>query len=220
MIILYSIKKYRSEVGDINNNISKSCLSRLPKYLRILKEQKQENFENISATIIANELNLNSIQVRKDLALVSSIEGKPGIGFNINKLIIDLENFLGMNLSNNAIIVGAGKLGQALLEYTGFGNNLNIVKAFDNDNKKCNDKNICNINKMADYIKNENIRIGIITVPSNAAQEVCNIMIKSGIKAIWNFAPVNLKTPENIAIKNEDLSSSFLILLNDLNKKQ
>ena len=77
------------EVKDINKNISKSCLSRLPKYLRILKEQKQENFENISATIIANELNLNSIQVRKDLALVSSVEGKPGIGFNINKLIID-----------------------------------------------------------------------------------------------------------------------------------
>lgn len=208
------------EVKIINKNISKSCLSRLPKYLRILKEQKQENFENISATIIANELNLNSIQVRKDLALVSSVEGKPGIGFNINKLIVDLENFLGINLSNNAIIVGAGKLGQALLEYTGFGNNLNIVKAFDNDNKKCNDKNICNINEMADYIKNENIRIGIITVPSNAAQEVCNIMIESGIKAIWNFAPVNLKISENIAIKNEDLSSSFLILLNDLNKKQ
>ena len=205
---------------DINKNISKSCLSRLPKYLRILKEQKQENFENISATIIANELNLNSIQVRKDLALVSSVEGKPGIGFNIDKLIIDLENFLGMNLSNNAIIVGAGKLGQALLGYTGFGNNLNIVKAFDNDKKKCNNQNICNINQMSDYIKNENIRIGIITVPSNAAQEVCNIMIKSGIKAIWNFAPVNLKIPENIAIKNEDLSSSFLILLNDLNKKQ
>ena len=112
---------------NINNNISKSCLSRLPKYLRILKEKKQENFENISATIIANELNLNFIQVRKDLALVSSIEGKPGIGFNIDKLIIDLENFLGMNSINDAILVGAGKLGQALLHYAGFTNNLNIL---------------------------------------------------------------------------------------------
>ena len=205
---------------NIDNNISKSCLSRLPKYLRILKEKKQENFESISATIIANELNLNSIQVRKDLALVSSIEGKPGIGFNIDKLIIDLENFLGMNSVNDAILVGAGKLGQALLHYAGFTNNLNIVRAFDNDKNKCNKTKIYNIDEMSDFIKQNNIKIGIITVPKEYAQEVCDLLIESGIKAIWNFAPVNLKLPENIAIKNEDLSSSFLILLNDLNKKQ
>ena len=205
---------------NIDNNISKSCLSRLPKYLRILKEKKKENFESISATIIANELNLNSIQVRKDLALVSSIEGKPGIGFNIDKLIIDLENFLGMNSVNDAILVGAGKLGQALLHYAGFTNNLNIVRAFDNDKNKCNKTKIYNIDEMSDFIKQNNIKIGIITVPKEYAQEVCDLLIESGIKAIWNFAPVNLKLPENIAIKNEDLSSSFLILLNDLNKKQ
>ena len=204
---------------NIDKNISKSCLSRLPKYLRILKEKKQENFESISATIIANELNLNSIQVRKDLALVSSIEGKPGIGFNIDKLIIDLENFLGMNSVNDAILVGAGKLGQALLHYVGFTHNLNIVRAFDNDKNKCNKTKIYNIDEMSDFIKQNNIKIGIITVPKEYAQEVCDLLIESGIKAIWNFAPVNLKLPENIAIKNEDLSSSFLILLNDLNKK-
>ena len=208
------------EVKVINNNISKSCLSRLPKYLRILKEKKKENFESISATIIANELNLNSIQVRKDLALVSSIEGKPGIGFNIDKLIMDLENFLGMNSINDAILVGAGKLGQALLHYAGFTNNLNIIRAFDNDKNKCNQTKIYNIENMSKFIKENNIKIGIITVPKEYAQEVCDSLIKSGIKAIWNFAPVNLKLPENIAIKNEDLSSSFLILLNELNKKQ
>lgn len=207
------------EVNEINNNISKSCLSRLPKYLRILKKKKGEDIKNISATVIANELNLNSIQVRKDLALVSSIDGKPGIGFDIELLITDLENFLGMNSINDAILVGAGKLGQALLHYTGFNNNLNIVRAFDSDSSKCDKRKIYNIDNMVDFIKERNIKIGIITVPKEYAQEVCNIMVKSGIKAIWNFAPVNLKLPENIAIKNEDLSSSFLILLNDLNKK-
>ena len=208
------------EVNEINNNISKSCLSRLPKYLRILKKKKGEDIKNISATVIANELNLNSIQVRKDLALVSSIDGKPGIGFDIELLITDLENFLGMNSINDAILVGAGKLGQALLHYTGFNNNLNIVRAFDSDSSKCDKRKIYNIDNMVDFIKERNIKIGIITVPKEYAQEVCNIMVKSGIKAIWNFAPVNLKLPENIAIKNEDLSSSFLILLNDLNQKQ
>lgn len=184
-----------------------------------MKKYKEENIENISATTIANELNLNSIQVRKDLALISSIEGKPGIGFNIEILISDLENFLGMNLTNNAVLVGAGKLGQALLQYTGFGSNLNIVRAFDSDKRKCNQENIYYIEDMTEFVKQKNIKIGIITVPKENAQKICDIMVKSGIKAIWNFAPINLKLPEDIAIKNEDLSSSFLILLNDLNKK-
>ena len=124
-----------------------------------------------------------------------------------------------MNSINDAILVGAGKLGQALLHYAGFTNNLNIVRAFDNDNNKCNQTKIYNIDNMTKFIKENNIKIGIITVPKEYAQEVCDLLIESGIKAIWNFAPVNLKLPENIAIKNEDLSSSFLILLNDLNKK-
>ena len=125
-----------------------------------------------------------------------------------------------MNSVNDAILVGAGKLGQALLHYVGFTHNLNIVRAFDNDKNKCNKTKIYNIDEMSDFIKQNNIKIGIITVPKEYAQEVCDLLIESGIKAIWNFAPVNLKLPENIAIKNEDLSSSFLILLNDLNKKQ
>ena len=203
-----------------NIYISKNSLKRLPFYIDYLKKRKALGDVFISSTAIAKGLGLNDVQVRKDLALVSSIEGKPGIGFNIDKLIIDLENFLGMNSVNDAILVGAGKLGQALLHYVGFTHNLNIVRAFDNDKNKCNKTKIYNIDEMSDFIKQNNIKIGIITVPKEYAQEVCDLLIESGIKAIWNFAPVNLKLPENIAIKNEDLSSSFLILLNDLNKKQ
>ena len=91
--------------------------------------------------------------------------------------------------------------------------------AFDTDDNKCDDKRIFKLEKMKKLIKNKNIKVGIITVPKESAQEVCDFMIESGIKAVWNFAPVNLKVPEEIAIKNEDLSTSVVILLKDYDNK-
>lgn len=201
-------------------SISIATLKRLPQYLRILKKKQQENSVNISSTMIANELKLNPIQVRKDLALVSKNDGKPGIGFDLNELINDIEVFLDLNNTKNAIIVGAGRLGQALMNYNGFENSVGIVMAFDNDKSKCDNKNIFHISKIKEQIKDANIHIGIITVPKEVAQSVCDLMIESGIKAIWNFAPVNINVPENITIKNEDLSASLSILVKQMNKKK
>lgn len=202
-----------------NQYISQASLKRLPKYLRVLKEKKENGVELISSTAIAKELNLNPIQVRKDLALVSKSDGKPGIGFSTQNLILDMEEFLNLNNMTDAIIVGAGKLGQALMNYKGFENNTNILIAFDIDKSKCDNKKTFYIDKMENLIKRMNIHIGIITVPKEAAQEVCDKMINCGIKAIWNFAPVNLKVPEDIVIKNEDLSASLLVLLKNLKEK-
>lgn len=193
--------------------ISKATLARLPQYLRVLKKLKnQEDIENISSTMIAEILKLNSIQVRKDLALVSHQEGKPGVGFNVNDLIKDLEEYLGLENVTDAVLVGAGRLGQALLNYPGFEGNFNIVMAFDNDKSKCDNKNIFHINNIKKLIKDKNIKIGIITVQKSAAQEVCDILVEVGIEAIWNFAPITLNVPENVIVKNEDLSASLMIL--------
>ncbi len=202
-----------------NEYISQATLKRLPQYLRIIKDKKNEYGKNISSTEIATILRLNPIQVRKDLALVSKTDGKPGVGFNIDELIQDLENILNLNNITDAIIVGAGKLGQALLNYKGFENNLNILMAFDNDKTKCDDRKIFFIDEMENLIKNMNIQIGIITVPKENAQDVCDKMINCGVNAIWNFAPINLEVPENIVVKNEDLSTSLLILLKKLKGK-
>lgn len=199
-----------------NVYISQASLKRLPKYLRILKE-KESTY--ISSTEIADSLNLNPIQVRKDLALVSKSDGKPGMGFNVNELILDMEEFLNLNNITDAIIVGAGKIGQALMNYKGFENYINILMAFDNDTNKCDNKKIFNIDKMENLVNRLNIHIGIIAVPKENAQDVCNKMMDCGIKAIWNFAPIDLKVPLNVSIKNEDLSASLLILLKEVKEK-
>ena len=196
--------------------ISQATLKRLPQYLRILKEHKSACIDYISSTTIAEELKLNPIQVRKDLAIVSKNEGKPKLGFKIDELIYDLEEFLNINNITNVVLVGAGKLGQALMNYNGFENKTNILMAFDNDLNKCDNKKIFHIDKMEELIKRMNIHIGIIAVPKENAQEVCDRLLKCGIKAIWNFAPVNLKVTEDVIVKNEDLSSSLLILLKKL----
>lgn len=196
--------------------ISTSTLKRLPKYLRILRKLKDNNILNVSSTMIATELNLNPIQVRKDLSLISKEEGKPKIGFEVDNLISDIEYFFDLNNSKDIIIVGAGRLGQALMNYPSFDNDINIVAAFDNDKKKVNNKNIFHIDKMKEIIEKNGIKIAIITVPKEEAQYVSECLVNYGIKVIWNFAPIELKVPFDIRVKNEDLSASLAILLNGI----
>lgn len=197
-------------------NIPVVTLQRLPKYLRILKKMQLDNISNVSSTSIAKELGFNPIQVRKDLACVSKMDGKPGVGFVVNDLINDIEEFLNINHSRDIIVVGAGRLGQALMNYSGFENKVKVVRAFDTDKSKCDNKKIFLMSGLKNYVKKNNISVAIVTVPRAVAQEVCDEIIKAGIKVIWNFAPINLKVPENIKIKNEDLSASLAVLLNSL----
>lgn len=202
---------------------SKATLERLPKYLSYLKEKKKDGTKNISSTIIADKLRLNPVQVRKDLALASSVAGKPKTGFDIFTLIKDIEKFLGYDNVNEAILVGVGGLGKALLSYDGFENyGLNIIAAFDNDKKLYNTiikgKKIFPMDKLKELVKRMNIHMGIITVNKENAQEICDLMIEAGIKAIWNYAPVHLHLPDGIAIKNEDMASSLAILSKRLTK--
>ncbi len=194
--------------------ISVVTLGRLPKYLRILKKMQMENINNVSSTCIAKELGFNPIQVRKDLACVSKTDGKPGVGFVVNNLIDDIEDFLNINHSRDIIVIGAGRLGQALMNYSGFENKVKVIRAFDCDKSKCDGKRILSMSGLKSYVKKNNINVAIITVPKEAAQLVCDTLIDCGIKIIWNFAPINLRVPDGIKIKNEDLSASLAVLLN------
>ena len=207
----------------LHKSISTQTLQRLPMYLNYLKALSKEEFVNISATIIADALNLNDVQVRKDLALIST-GGRPKIGYVTENLIFDIESFLGFDNADSAVIAGAGVLGRAILSYDGFKRyGLNIVAAFDTNDEiigtSVNDKRVLASDKLSDICKRLRVKIGIIAVPPEEAQEVCNEMVESGILAIWNFAPIHLKVPDYVLVQNEDMAFSLAKLSQRINQK-
>lgn len=194
------------------SSIPKSTLGRIPVYIQYLKEVSEDGISTISATKIARGLSLGEVQVRKDLALISG-HGKPKIGYEKIKLMQDLESHLGYENSTNAVLIGAGKLGRALLDFGGFEEfGVRIIAGFD-----CNDtalsisktKSVLPIKDIEKYCTDNNVKIGIITVGQGSAQEVCDRLIKCGIKAIWNFAPCALAVPEDVILKQENLALSL-----------
>ncbi len=196
--------------------ISKSVLKRLPGYLAYLKNMPEDAPVHISATALANALGMGEVQVRKDLALVSD-GGRPKIGYLRESLIDDIEQFLGYDNTTDAVLVGAGKLGRALLGYEGFDEyGLNILAAFDVDAEKTgmdeSGKPVYPLEKLPSFCKTHKVLMGIITVPSSHAQEVCDLMIANGIKGIWNFAPAHLEAPANILIQTQNMASSLAVL--------
>ena len=203
--------------------ISKATLKRLPTYLAYLKSISGEDHVHISATALAAALHMGEVQVRKDLALVSD-GGRPKIGYNREKLIADIEGFLGYGSTNDAVLIGAGKLGRALLGYGGFAEyGLNILAAFDaNDaiiGTSRSGKPIMHMSRLKDFCRQNKVQIGIITVPSDEAQRVCDLLIECGIRAIWNFAPKHLDVPEDILVQNENMAASLALLSKHLSDK-
>ena len=198
-------------------NVSKATIGRLPAYHRYLKEKLAEGEKTISSTSIAEDLHLNAVQVRKDLSVISTVAGKPKLGFEIAELIEDINRILGYDNVTDAVLVGAGGLGSALAGYDGFKNyGLNIVAVFDSDpeiiDSTVNGIKVFDAAQIQHLVRRLNVLIGIITVPKSAAQKVADELIEGGVRAIWNFAPVHLNVPENIAVKNEDMAASLAIL--------
>lgn len=203
-------------------SIPKATLGRLPQYLQYLKSLPVNRRDTISATAIAKGLSLGEVQVRKDLAAVSGA-GKPKIGYERDKLISDLERHLGYERLTNAVLVGAGKLGRALLDYDGFEEfGVKIVAGFD-----CNDKalqigkgskEILPIKNIGTYCREHRVKLGVITVGAGSAQEVCDRLVENGIEAIWNFAPCALNVPKGILLKQENLALSLAYLNNQISK--
>jgi redox-sensing transcriptional repressor len=166
--------------------------------------------------VIGRDLGLIPVQVRKDLQYTGII-GRPKTGYSVSELIHSIETFLGWNNINEAFLVGAGNLGTALLGHERFSKfGLRIVAAFDTDPAKANlwihNKAVLPLDQLADLAQRMSIHLGIITTPAEAAQSVADEMVKGGIQAIWNFAPVRLRMPEQIIVHNEDLYSTLATL--------
>lgn len=194
---------------------SKAVLKRLPGYLAYLKSLPEDAPANISATALANALGMGEVQVRKDLALVSD-GGRPKIGYLRENLIDDIEQFLGYDNTTDAVLIGAGKLGLALMAYSGFEEyGLNIHAAFDVEpqmDRTDDGKPIYPISRLEHFCKVHKVLMGIITVPAANAQDVANRLIACGVKAIWNFAPTHLDVPPNILVQNENMATSLAVL--------
>ena len=195
--------------------VSKSVLRRLPGYLGYLKSMPQDGPSHISATALANALGMGEVQVRKDLAMVSD-GGRPKIGYLREALIEDIEQFLGYDNTTDAVLIGAGKLGQALLDYKGFEEfGLNILAAFDVAPKMdVTDagKHVYPLDQLEAYCRKHKVLMGIITVPGEYAQEVADRLIACGIKAIWSFAPARLEVPGHILVQYENMATSLAVL--------
>lgn len=204
-----------------NISISLATFQRMPRYLKFLKEKQVEGQENISSVAIAEALFLNAALVKKDLSQAIISEGKPKIGYSVDELICDIEEFLGYNNTKDAILVGVGKLGQALMEYKGFESyGLNIAAGFDIRDtiigQEIDGKKILHLGKLESVIKKLDIKMAILTLPQDSAQDVADRLIKAGIKAIWNFTPCHINAPDNVAIKTENMAASLAVLSNQL----
>jgi len=196
--------------------IPEATVVRLSYYSRYLAQLANEGILTISSEDIARGTGVSSAQVRKDLAYFGEF-GTRGVGYNVRELYSHIMRILGLNTSWKVVIVGAGKLGSALAVYKGFEQRgFKIVAIFDNSperiGKSLGHLTIESVADMVRRIEDEKIEIGIITVPAAVAQDVTDIMVKAGIKAILNFSPRVLKVPEEVILRNVDLSVNLEVL--------
>lgn len=197
--------------------IPEDTIKRLSVYLRNLLNLKSQGKKIASSKEIASSLNIQPEQFRKDLSYFGSF-GKRGVGYDVEKLLKELEKIIGIENKIKVILVGVGRLGSALIRYKGFSIlNMEIVCAFDNDPDKIgkfiNGIEIKDIKEMKEFLKREKVKVGIICVPAKSAQEVAEYMVKSGIRGILNFAPVSLNLPENIFVRYVDIPSEVGVLI-------
>ena len=204
--------------------VPEPTLRRLPKYYHYLKRVQGTGQEIISATQMAEDLGIHHTQVRKDLAATGS-QGKPKVGHRVEDLLVSIEAFLNWNNYSEAFLVGAGNLGSALLGYTDFEKaGIRIVAAFDSSPAKVGRKihgvDVFPTSQFEQLAEERRIAIGIITVPADRAQQIAETMVRSGLQAIWNFAPITLDVPEEIIVENVELYASLAIFSRKLEERR
>ena len=189
------------------SGISRATTGRLPEYLTYVKSLPND-IRFVSSTAIAKGLELGEVQVRKDLSTVCG-KGKPKVGYDRYELLSSLETALDTRSGCEAVIVGAGKLGKALLGFGGFSDyGIIIRKAFD-ISPDAGSPDILPIDDLPSYCSLHQTEIGIICVPPEAAQDAADMLVRSGISAIWCFAPVRLRLPDSVKVQYENLALSL-----------
>ena len=204
-------------------SVPEPTLRRLPKYYHYLRRIQEQGQEIISATQMAEDLGIHHTQVRKDLAATGS-QGKPKVGHRVADLLLSIESFLNWNNLSDAFLVGAGNMGAALLGYPGFDKaGIRIVAAFDTDPNKVGKKlhgiPVLPMSRFEEMARRMHIIIGVLTVPADRAQQIAELMLHSGLQAIWNFAPITLDVPDETIVENVELYASLAVFSRKLSER-
>ena len=202
--------------------ISKAVIKRLPRYYRYLGEFQEDNVERISSNDLSKKMRVTASQIRQDLNNFGGF-GQQGYGYNVKYLYTEIGKILGLDIVHPMIIVGAGNLGQALANYVEFEKRgFKLVGIFDVnpvlEGIAVRGIEIQMISDLPFFMKENNIEIAILTLPKNKARDMAEILIENGIKAIWNFAHIDLDTPDDVIVENVHLSESLMTLSYNLSQ--
>lgn len=194
----------------MRKRISESTIHRLSLYYRTLSLLEKENYETVSSKELAKREKLTPAQVRKDLSFFGSF-GTRGLGYNVNELKLKIESILGINRDWKVALIGVGNIGSALVSYKEFARQgFHIVKLFDNDQRKIGSNHkgiiVADIKNLESEIREANISMVILAVPATVAQYIVDDVVKAGVTAILNFAPINLRVPPDVHLRNENMS--------------
>jgi redox-sensing transcriptional repressor len=200
--------------------IPEPVLRRLPWYLAYVTLLQQRGIEYVSSTNISKELSVDASQIAKDLSFLN-IKGKTRIGYEVTTLCQKLQDLLGFKRRHNAVVLGVGSLGGSLIHDTGLNNyGLNIVAGFDINpaiiGKRVREVPIYNVNELQQRCHEVNAEVGIVTLPVDHAQEGADALIAAGVKAIWNFTPSRIRTPQGIVVTNTSIYAHLAVMYNRL----
>lgn len=216
---------WKDEVGKMSERkISQAVIRRLPRYYRYLGELLDNGVERISSNDLSKRMKVTASQIRQDLNNFGGF-GQQGYGYNVKSLHGEIGKILGLDVEHNMIIIGAGNLGQALANYTSFEKRGFVLKGIFDVNPRLAGVSIRGIeirmlDEVKDFIKENNIEIGVLTIPKAKASEVAAILVENGVKAIWNFAHTDLNLPSDVIVENVHLSESLMRLSYNISQHQ
>ena len=199
-----------------DKNISMAVIRRLPKYHRYLGDLLDRDVQRISSKELSEIIGFTASQIRQDLNNFGGF-GQQGYGYNVEALHNEIGNILGLNKVYNAVLIGAGNLGQAIANYAGFRKAGFKIKALFDANPrmiglKIRDFEVLDSDNLETFVEENNIDIAILCIPKNGAQDTVDRLVKSGIKGIWNFAPIDLEVPNGVIVENVNLTESLFTL--------
>ena len=208
----------------MDKEISKAVIKRLPRYYRYLGELMDEGVERISSGVLSKRMHVTASQIRQDLNHFGGF-GQQGYGYNVSYLHKEIGTILGLDEVHPMIIIGAGNLGQALANYHGFERRgFRLVGIFDSNpdlaGKDVGNISVKDVEDLEDFLQKERVDIGILTLPKGDAQEIADILTENGVKAIWNFAHVDLSLPRDVVVENVHLSESLMTLSYNLGENR